>query len=79
MHSLNTQWCSLSQAPEHSVLKELISRVSREPKFPPGYSDLRSQGFCFLTAVDPVDPNAQLCFNQKPALCGSGIFDRSLL
>ena len=47
-----------------SVLKELIIQVSMETKFPPAYSDIRAQGFCFLTAADSIDPVAQPCFTQ---------------
>lgn len=77
LQTLSASPCPRHQ--EHSVLKELVIQVSMEPNFPPGYSDLKFQGFFFFTAIDPIDPNAQLCFNQILNRCGFGIFDRSFL
>ena len=47
-----------------SVLKEFMIQVRMETKFPPAYSDVRAQRFCFLTATDSIDPVAQPCFTQ---------------
>lgn len=45
-----------------------------ETKFPPAYSGVRAQGFCFLTATDSIDPVAQL---PSPKYLWFGVFGRS--